>query len=115
MSAVKEITQAYIGYQFVPILQTMPIDALTSGGPLTAGPRKIDMVTLDLQDTLSVAVNGKDMIIRSVIDDFSLDRERFTGRKEFRLIGYSRDPSVTITQSVPFDLQVNGMVIEVTF
>ena len=115
VSAVKEITQAYIGYQFVPILQTMPIDALTSGGPLTAGPRKIDMVTLDLQDTLSVAVNGKDMIIRSVIDDFSLDRERFTGRKEFRLIGYSRDPSVTITQSVPFDLQVNGMVIEVTF
>lgn len=115
VSSVKPVTQAYIGYQFVPILQTMPIDALTSGGPLTAGPRKIDMVTLDLQDTLSVAVNGKDMIIRSVIDDFSLDRVKFTGRKEFRLIGYSRDPSVTITQAVPFDLQINGMIIEVTF
>ena len=93
----------------------MPIDVLTSGGPLTAGPRKIDMVTLDLEDTLSAAVNGKDMIIRNTTDDFSLDRNKFTGRKEFRLIGIGRDPTVTVTQSVPFDLQINGMVIEVTF
>ena len=115
VSAVKVVTQAYIGYQFNPILETMPVDALTSGGPLTAGPRKLDMVTLDLQDTLSVAVNGRDLVIRTTNDDFSLDRVSYTGRKEFRLIGISRDPSVIITQSVPFDLQVNGMVIEVSF
>ena len=115
VSAVKEVTTAYIGYQFNPILETMPIDAMTSGGPITAGPRKIDMVTLDLEDTLSAAVNGKDMIIRNTTDDFSLDRNKFTGRKEFRLIGIGRDPTVIVTQSVPFDLQINGMVIEVTF
>ena len=115
VSSVKEITTAYIGYQFTPILQTMPIDALMGGGPITAAPRKIDMVTLDLQDTLSASVNSKDMIIRNVNDDFSLDRSKFTGRKEFRLIGISKDPSVTVSQSVPFDLQLNGMVIEVTF
>lgn len=115
VSAVKEITSAYIGYQFNPILQTMPIDAMMSGGPMTAAPRKIDMVTLDLEDTLSASVNNKDMILRNVTDDFSLDRTAFTGRKEFRIIGISKDPSVTVSQAVPFDLQVNGMVIEVTF
>ena len=62
-----------------------------------------------------MAVNGRDLVIRTTNDDFSLDRVSYTGRKEFRLIGISRDPSVIITQSVPFDLQVNGMVIEVSF
>ena len=116
VSSVKTgVTSAYIGYQFNPILKTLPIDQLVSGDSLTGRPRKIDMVTLDLLDTLSVAVNNKNMILRNVNDDFSLDRTKFTGSKEFRLIGISRNPTVEITQSVPFDLQLNGMVVEVSF
>lgn len=116
VSAVKaSVTAAYIGYQFNPILKTLPIDIFISGDSLTGRPRKIDMVTLDLLDTLSVAVNSKNMVLRNVNDDFSLDRTSFTGKKEFRLIGLSRDPVVEVTQSVPFDLQLNGMVVEVSF
>ena len=116
VSAVKDsVTAAYVGYQFNPILRTLPIDIFISGDSLTGRPRKIDMVTLDLLDTLSVAVNNKNMVLRNVNDDFSLDRANFTGKKEFRLIGLSRDPVVEITQSVPFGLQLNGMVVEVSF
>jgi hypothetical protein len=116
VSAVKTgLTTAYIGYQFNPILKTLPIDQLIQGDSMTGRPRKIDMVTLDLLDTLSVAVNNKNMILRNVNDDFSLGRTAFTGYKEFRLIGISRSPTVEITQSVPFDLQLNGMVVEVSF
>ena len=116
VSAVKTgVTTAYVGYQFNPILKTLPIDVFISGDSITGRPRKIDMVTLDLLDTLSVAVNNKNMILRNVNDDFSLNRTAFTGKKEFRLIGLSRDPVVEITQSVPFDLQLNGMVVEVSF
>ena len=116
VSAVKDsVTAAYVGYQFNPILKTLPIDIFISGDSLTGRPRKIDMVTLDLLDTLSVAVNSKNMVLRNVNDDFSLDRTNFTGKKEFRLIGLSRDPVVEITQSVPFGLQLNGMVVEVSF
>jgi len=115
-SAVKAgLTTAYIGYQFDPILETHPIDVLIPGQTMTGKPRKVNMVTLDLLDTLSVAVNDKNMILRNVNDDFSLDRSRFTGQKEFRLIGIKKDPTVKITQSVPFDLQVNGMVVEINF
>ena len=116
VSTVKDsVTAAYVGYQFNPILKTLPIDIFISGDSLTGRPRKIDMVTLDLLDTLSVAVNNKNMVLRNVNDDFSLDRANFTGKKEFRLIGLSRDPVVEITQSVPFGLQLNGMVVEVSF
>ena len=116
VSAVKDsVTAAYVGSQFNPILKTLPIDIFIRGDSLTGRPRKIDMVTLDLLDTLSVAVNSKNMVLRNVNDDFSLDRTNFTGKKEFRLIGLSRDPVVEITQSVPFGLQLNGMVVEVSF
>ena len=109
------VTVAYVGFQFDPILETFPIDQLVQGDSITGRPRKIDMVTLDLLDTLAVAVNNKDMILRNVNDDFSLDRTAFTGYKEFRLIGIKRNPTVKITQSVPFDLQLNGMVVEMSF
>ena len=38
--------------------------------------------------------------------------EPFTGNKEFRLLGYSRDPQVKITQSEPLPLQLNGLISE---
>ena len=113
VSSVKEVTSAYIGYQFNLELTTLPIDAQLPSGFMTGDPRHISMVTLDLVDSLSASVNGKNMVIRSVTDDFSEARPRFNGRKEFRLLGYNKDAKVTISQDVPFDLQVNGMSIEV--
>ena len=65
--------------------------------------------------TLSVSVNSTDLIIRNVTDDMSTERTAVTGKEEFRLLGYARDPRVTVSQSFPFDLQVNGMVMEVAF
>lgn len=114
-SLVKASTEAQIGYKFIPELQTMPLDAQVPGGPLTGRPRKITNVVLDLNETLSISVNGTNMIIRSVVFDPSAPREAFTGKKEFRVLGYSKDPTVTISQIAPLDMQLNGMVVEVAF
>jgi hypothetical protein len=122
-SSVKSgITQAYIGYAFTPSLKTLPIDAAVQGGPLTGEPRQIPKVILDLFETTAVSVSGpnntsitRDLIIRNVTDDMSLDRVAVTGKEEFRMLGYSRDPRVTISQSFPLDLQINGMIVEVAF
>ena len=73
-SLVKESTEAQIGYKFIPELQTMPLDAQVPGGPLTGRPRKITNVVLDLNETLSISVNGTNMIIRSVVFDPSAKR-----------------------------------------
>lgn len=115
VSSVKASSAAQIGYKFTPELKTLPIDASVAGGPLTGTPRKITKVTLDLQDTLSVSVNGTDMIIRTVQQDQSTALTAVTGKQEFRVLGYSKDPRVTITQSAPLALQINGLVTEVAF
>ena len=122
-STVKSgITQAYIGYAFTPTIKTLPIDAAIQGGPLTGEPRQIPKVVLDLFETTAVSVTGpkdtsttRDLIIRNVTDDMSLDRVAVTGKEEFRMLGYSRDPRVTVSQSFPLDLQINGMIVEVAF
>lgn len=115
VSAVQEITSAEIGFDFNVEAETLPLDASVSNGPLTGEPRSVNRVVVDLLDTLSVSVNEKKLVIRTVTDDFSQAREAVTGKREFRLLGYSKDPTVKITQTAPMSLQLNGIVAEVTF
>ena len=125
-SAVKSgLSQAFIGYSFSPTLKTLPIDASIQGGPLTGEPRQIPKVVLDLNSTLAVSVQGpsttsttRDLVIRNTTDTVTggfMERSAVTGKEEFRLLGYSRDPRVIVSQSFPLDLQINGMIVEVAF
>ena len=109
------LTSAEIGYQFNVELKTNPIDASLGNGPITGTPRGLGSVIVDLNSTLSCSVNDTKLIIRNVTDDLSLQQTAFTGKKEFRMLGYSRDPQVTITQTAPLDLQVNGLIAELIF
>ena len=115
VSAVQEITSAEIGFKFNLEAESNPIDANIQGGPLTGNPRSVNRVILDLVDTLSVSVNDKKLVIRQVTDDLSQSRTSVTGKREFRLLGYSDDPTVKITQSAPLSVQVNGIIAEVSF
>ena len=58
-------------------------------------------------------MNNKVLQTRNVTDDFSVARTPITGKKEMRLLGYSRDPQITITQSAPLSVQVNSIIAEV--
>ena len=115
VSSVKESTSIQVGYKFTPELKTMPVDGQVPGGPLTGRPRKISNIVLDIQDTFSISVNGKSIILRDVTFDPSVSPTAFTGKKEFRVLGYSKDPAVTISQTDPLGLQLNGMIVEVAF
>lgn len=106
------LAAAEIGYKFDVTLKTNPIDVNLANGPATGKPRALASVILDLNETLSTSVNGTNLVIRQVRDDLSQQLEPFTGKKEFRLLGYSRDPQITISQSAPLPLQVNGLVAE---
>jgi hypothetical protein len=106
------ITKAEIGYSFDVTLTTNPIDVQTGGGPVTGTPRSLGSVIVDLNNTLSASVNGTNLVLRNVTDDLSLQPIAVTGKKEFRLLGYNRDPQVTVSQSAPLPLQVNGIIAE---
>ena len=119
VSAVSTTSSAEIGFGFTGVLTTLPLDANVDGGPLTAEPRQITRVNLDLVETLSVSVSSGGtavpLILQSTTDDFSQGLSKFTGKKEFRMLGYSTDPRVLITQTAPVSLQLNGMIVEVAF
>lgn len=108
-------TSCEAGFAFDVELKTNPIDINTAAGPVTGRRRTIGSVTVNMTDTLSASVNGVKLIIRRTNSDFSNQRVPFTGNKEFRLLGYNRDPQVTLTQTAPLSLQINGLIAEVSF
>jgi hypothetical protein len=109
------LTSVEIGYKFNVNLKTNPIDVQAGNGPITGQPRSLASVIVDLNTTLSASVNGTNLVIRQVTDDLSQQLSPFTGKKEFRLMGYNRDPQVEITQSAPLSMQVNGIIAELVF
>ena len=109
------LTSCQVGFGFDVELKTNPIDVNTAIGPETGQPRSLSRVILDLSETLSVSVNNKKLIIRKVNNDLSQPRQAVTGKREFYLLGYNKDPQITVTQTAPMFIQVNGLVAEVSF
>ena len=95
-------THAYVGKKFTAKIITNPIDANMGSGPATGEVRGIANIVLDLKETRSLKVNGHNLVTET----------EFTGKKEFRVLGYSRDPKVTIEQNDPLAMQVNGLIVE---
>ena len=110
-----DLTSVEVGYKFNVNAETMPIDGIIQGGPLTGQPRSVYKVVVDVLDTYSIKVNDDSLILRQVTDDFSDERTAATGKKEFRFLGYSKDPSIKISQNYPLKLEVNGLIAEVSF
>ena len=91
-----------IGLPFTAEIITNPIDASTGGGPATGSVRGIASAVLDLRNASSVRVNGYKKSANGPA----------SGKHEYRILGYSRDPQVTITQSEPLPMQINGIIAE---
>jgi len=98
-------THAYVGKKFTAKIISNPIDATGASGPLTGMLRGITNIVVDIKNTRSIKVNTKPINLET----------SFTGKKEVRLLGYGRDPKVTIEQDDPLTMQVNGFVSEVIF
>ena len=115
VSSVSTLTYAEIGLKCNVNLRTNPIDIVAQNGPTTGDFRGVSTVVIDLNKTLSLSVNGTNLVVTNVNNDLSLGQQPVTGKKEFRLLGYNRDPKITISQSAPLPMQVNGLIAELIF
>ena len=62
-----------------------------------------------------MSAKGTKLLIRNVNDDLSIEPSKVTGRKEFWMLGWDRRGEVTITQTEPLSLTVNGIMVELEF
>jgi hypothetical protein len=90
-----------VGQAFTSKIITNPVDASLGNGPATGEVRGITNVVVDVKNTESMKVNSRPVI-----------NSNFTGKKEVRLLGYNRNPQITIEQDSPVSMQINGLVAE---
>ena len=113
-------TGVNIGFNYTPILETMPIDKDIQNGPLTGQIKRISRAVIDVADTLNIALQASDgsaksLVIRQVNFNVTQSVAKVTGKKEFYFLGYDREPTVKITQTEPLPLKVLGMAVEVVY
>ena len=102
MTAHSGYTHFYVGKKFTSKVITNAVDTVAANGPVTGDVRGISTVVLNMKDSTSVKVNNR--VINNITG--------FTGNKEVRLLGYGRNPQVTIEQVDPMPLQINGLISE---
>ena len=116
-----EPTGVKVGFNFTPILETMPVDRELAEGPLTGEFRRIVRCVVNLNSALDFRIKAPstgtehELVIQQVNFAVGEDLTPVTDRKEFFFLGYSRAPTVTITQNDPLPLKVLGMSLEVQF
>ena len=109
-----------VGFNYIPKLETMPIDKELPEGPLTGSPRRISRAIIDMNSTLDMTIkaadkNAKSLIVQQVSDAIGSDLVPVTSKKEFFFLGYSKSPTITISQDDPLPMKILGMSVEVVF
>ena len=120
LTGIPRATGLKIGFNYIPILETMPIDKELPEGPLTGLPRRISRAIIDLNSTLDMTVKAADktsksLIVQQVSDTVGADLVPVTSKKEFFFLGYSKSPTITISQNDPLPIKILGMSVEVVF
>ena len=104
-----------IGLLYEIDIKTLPQDAQIQGGVLTGFPRKIGKSVIELSATYNILVNGNIIPIGTGPNDNTTGMQNFTGKKNVFTLGYSNEPNLEITQSVPLPMRILGITTEVYY
>ena len=115
LSAGMECNVITVGYDYAVEAETMPVEAVLSTGSLRGQPKRISRVIMGLDSSLSSTLEGSQITLRQVTDDFSIAPNAFTGLKEFYVLGYKRDNSISIKQTDPLPMRITGLIMEYGF
>ena len=107
-------TQIEVGFAYPFEIKTLPIDAAFSFGSLVGAPRRLSRITLILNKTIGISVDGQRISLYRSSDDISQPPAQVTGIRQVYLRGWDRNPQITITQTQPFPVTLLGMNMEFT-
>ena len=113
-------TGTRVGFNFTPVLETMAIDKEIETGPLTGQPRRINKTIVDISSGLDITIKAQDLTAKELVIqqvDFTVgsDIDAVTDKHEFNFLGYSKNPTITISQNDPLPLKVLGLAMEIQF
>lgn len=103
-----------VGYGCEFEIETLPPNLQLQTGSYQGMPKRIGRVIVGLLNSYAMLVDGSRLIIRNTNDDMSQEPTPATGSYEFYLLGYSRDPTITIAQDEQQPVTVLGMNMEVS-
>lgn len=109
------VTTVTAGFNYTTEVKTLPVNLQLANGSMLGMPKRISRVLVGLDSSLVCTISGNTLILRQVTDDLSIAPARFSGIKEFFLLGYAREAQVTITQDEPLAMRILGMNMEVAF
>ncbi len=115
VSIATPTTACDLGLDYSITLETLPIDATIQGGQLTGLPRKIGKSVIELSSTYNIQINSNDVILTETTLNTSSGLTSFTGKKEVYTLGYSLEPSLTISQSAPLPVRILGITSEIYY
>ena len=97
----------------------MPIDKEIDTGPLTGQPKRVNKAIVDISSGLDVTLkaqdlSAKELVIQQVNFTAGTDITPVTDKKEFNFLGYSKSPTITISQNDPLPW-VLGVAMEIQF
>jgi len=101
-----------VGLPYTSTIKILPFEARLSSGPIRAYRKKILTVTAKLFETQGLTIDGEIIAFDADTNGFITP---FTGfKKKGSLLGYTRDATITITQSEPLDMTVLSLDYEVS-
>lgn len=114
VTADRSITDGEAGLGFVPTIKTMPAVQDMGAGFNLDDEKRITNCVLDVYETLGLYVNGTyvpDRALGTGILDAT--PTPYTGRKNVRLLGWSKTNQVTITQPDPLPMTIRALNLEI--
>lgn len=109
-----EVTTIDVGYGCEFVIETLPPNLQLQTGSYQGMPKRIGRVIVGLLNAYAMQVDSSRLIIRNTNDDMSVEPTPTTGTAEFYLLGYSRNPTVTLSQDEHQPLTVLGLNMEVS-
>jgi hypothetical protein len=82
-------------------------------GTMIGRMKRIVSAVIAVSDTVVFSVEGQQLIARDVTDDLNLEPDQRTGFQRFIFLGWDRDGQLTLTQTVPVALTVQGLQLEI--
>lgn len=101
-----------VGFDYTPRIVTMPVEPRLPSGNIRSFKKRILEVNSEHLNSYAVTVNGEQVSFRQFDDDtFDSAVQPFTGiKRSGPLLGFENEGKITITQSVP--LQMNILALD---